>query len=52
MRVVSAAEAVAGIQSGEQVYVHCAAAAPSVSHPLCPPPHLTGGNGTTGVPRA
>ena len=30
MRIVSAAEAVAGIRSGEQVYVHCAAAAPSV----------------------
>jgi 4-hydroxybutyrate CoA-transferase len=30
MRIVSAAEAVAGIKSGEQVYVHCAAAAPSV----------------------
>jgi 4-hydroxybutyrate CoA-transferase len=30
MRIVSPAEAVAGIKSGEQVYVHCAAAAPSV----------------------
>ena len=30
MRLVTAAEAVAGIRSGEQVYVHCAAAAPSV----------------------
>ena len=30
MRIVSPAEAVAGIQSGHQVYVHCAAAAPSV----------------------
>jgi 4-hydroxybutyrate CoA-transferase len=30
MRVVSSAEAVAGIQSGDQVYVHCAAAAPSL----------------------
>ena len=30
MRVVTAAEAVAGIGSGEQVYVQCAAAAPSV----------------------
>jgi acyl-CoA hydrolase len=30
MRVVSAAEAVGGIRSGGQVYVHCAAAAPSV----------------------
>jgi 4-hydroxybutyrate CoA-transferase len=30
MRIVSAAEAVAGIQSRQQVYVHCAAAAPSV----------------------
>jgi 4-hydroxybutyrate CoA-transferase len=30
MRIVSAAEAVAGIRSGQQVYVHCAAAAPSV----------------------
>jgi 4-hydroxybutyrate CoA-transferase len=30
MRVVSAAQAVAGIRSGGQVYVHCAAAAPSV----------------------
>ncbi len=30
MRIVSAAEAVGGIASGDQVYVHCAAAAPSV----------------------
>ena len=30
MRMVSAAEAVAGIKSGEQVYVHSAAATPSV----------------------
>src|SRR6476620_11421231 len=30
MRIVSAPEAVAGIQSSQQVYVHCAAAAPSV----------------------
>jgi acyl-CoA hydrolase len=30
MRVVSAAEAVAGIESGHQVYLHCAAATPSV----------------------
>ncbi len=30
MRMVSAADAVAGIESGQQVYVHCAAAAPSV----------------------
>ncbi|MEX2183125.1 MAG: acetyl-CoA hydrolase/transferase C-terminal domain-containing protein [Chloroflexota bacterium] len=30
MRIVSPPEAVAGIQSGDQVYVHCAAAAPSV----------------------
>ena len=30
MRIVSAADAVAGIRSGQQVYVHCAAAAPSV----------------------
>ena len=30
MRIVGAAEAVAGISSGQQVYVHCAAAAPSV----------------------
>ena len=30
MRVVSAAEAVAGISSGQQIYVHAAAAAPSV----------------------
>jgi 4-hydroxybutyrate CoA-transferase len=30
MRVVSPPEAVAGIRSGDQVYVHCAAAAPSV----------------------
>jgi 4-hydroxybutyrate CoA-transferase len=30
MKVVSAQEAVAGIASGHQVYVHCAAAAPSV----------------------
>jgi len=30
MRIVSAGEAVAGIKSADQVYVHCAAAAPSV----------------------
>ncbi|HEY7702114.1 MAG TPA: acetyl-CoA hydrolase/transferase C-terminal domain-containing protein, partial [Candidatus Limnocylindrales bacterium] len=30
MRVVTAAEAVSSIDSGDQVYVHCAAAAPSV----------------------
>ncbi|MEX2011019.1 MAG: acetyl-CoA hydrolase/transferase C-terminal domain-containing protein [Chloroflexota bacterium] len=30
MRIVSAEEAVSGIRSGHQVYVHCAAAAPSV----------------------
>ena len=30
MQIVSPAEAVAGIQSGDQVYVHCAAAAPSM----------------------
>jgi 4-hydroxybutyrate CoA-transferase len=30
MRIVTAAEAVAGIRSGQQVYVHCAAAVPSV----------------------
>ncbi len=30
MRIVSAAEAVAGIRSGDQVYVHAAAATPSV----------------------
>jgi 4-hydroxybutyrate CoA-transferase len=30
MRVVSASEAVAGIRSGEQLYLHCAAATPSV----------------------
>ncbi len=30
MRIVTPAEAVAGISSGDQVYVHCAAAAPSV----------------------
>jgi len=30
MRLVSPAQAVAGIKSGDQVYVHCAAAAPSV----------------------
>jgi len=30
MRLVTAAEAVAGIKSRDQVYVHCAAAAPSV----------------------
>jgi acyl-CoA hydrolase len=30
MRIVPAEEAVAGIRSGQQVYVHCAAAAPSV----------------------
>ena len=29
MQIVSPAEAVAGIRSGDQVYVHCAAAAPS-----------------------
>ncbi len=30
MRIVSPADAVAGISSGQQVYVHCAAAVPSV----------------------
>jgi acyl-CoA hydrolase len=30
MQVVTAAEAVAGIRSGQQVYLHCAAAVPSV----------------------
>jgi 4-hydroxybutyrate CoA-transferase len=30
VQILSPAEAVAGIQSGDQVYVHCAAAAPSV----------------------
>jgi len=30
MQIVSPAEAVAGVTSGDQVYVHCAAAAPSV----------------------
>ncbi|MDP9483530.1 MAG: 4-hydroxybutyrate CoA-transferase, partial [Chloroflexota bacterium] len=30
MRVVMPAEAVAGVHSGDQVYIHCAAAAPSV----------------------
>ncbi len=30
MHLVSPAEAVAGIQSGDQVYLHCAAATPSV----------------------
>jgi len=30
VQIVSPAEAVAGIQSGDQVYVHCAAAAPSM----------------------
>ncbi|MEA2610584.1 MAG: hypothetical protein QOG32_310 [Chloroflexota bacterium] len=30
MRIVTPAEAVAGIRSGQQVYVHCAAATPSV----------------------
>src|SRR5688572_23217299 len=30
MKIVTAAEAVAGIRSRDQVYVHCAAAAPSV----------------------
>ena len=30
MQIVSPAQAVAGIRSGDQVYVHCAAAAPSV----------------------
>src|SRR4051794_16021982 len=30
MRIVSAAEAVAGIRDGDQVYLHCAAATPSI----------------------
>src|SRR4029077_21005432 len=30
MRIVSAAEAGASVRSGDQVYVHCAAAAPSI----------------------
>ncbi len=30
MKIVSAAQAVAGIRSGDQVYIHCAAATPSV----------------------
>jgi acyl-CoA hydrolase len=30
MQIVSAAEAVAGIRSGQTVYIHCAAAAPSI----------------------
>src|SRR6185369_13805661 len=30
MKIVSPAEAVAGIRSGDQVYVHCAAATPEV----------------------
>ena len=30
MKIVSPAEAVAGIRSGDRVYVHCAAATPSV----------------------
>ena len=30
MRIVRAAEAVAGITSGDQVYVQCASAAPAV----------------------
>ena len=30
MRIVTAAEAVAGIRSGDQIYLHCAAATPSV----------------------
>ena len=30
MRIVTAPEAVAGIRSGEQIYLHCAAATPSV----------------------
>ena len=30
MRIISAAEAVAGIRSGEQLYLQCAAATPSV----------------------
>jgi 4-hydroxybutyrate CoA-transferase len=30
MQVVTAAQAVSGVRSGDQVYVHCAAAAPSV----------------------
>ena len=30
MKIVSPTEAVAGIRSGEQVYVHCASAAPSI----------------------
>lgn len=29
MRIVSADEAVSGIQSGQQIHVHCAAATPS-----------------------
>ena len=30
MKIVTPTEAVAGIRSGEQVYVHCASAAPSI----------------------
>src|SRR5438045_1409270 len=30
MKIVSAADAVAGIRSGDQIYLHCAAATPSV----------------------
>lgn len=30
MQIVTPAQAAAGIRSGDQVYVHCAAAAPSV----------------------
>jgi 4-hydroxybutyrate CoA-transferase len=30
VQIVTPAQAVAGIRSGDQVYVHCAAAAPSV----------------------
>jgi 4-hydroxybutyrate CoA-transferase len=30
MKIVSAAEAVAGIRSGDQIYIHCAAATPEV----------------------
>ena len=30
MRIVTPAEAVAGIRSGDQLYLHCAAATPSV----------------------
>ena len=61
MRIVSAAEAVAGIESGQQIYLQCAAATPSVlldalvarapgtaGRQRRPPPH----RGTRTAPRA